>query len=43
LETFEADDEGRAFYESQGFEQRGTGEIVVVEEQNPSVIYEQDC
>jgi len=43
LETFEAYDGGREFYEAKGFEQRGTGEIVVVGEQNPSVIYERDC
>ena len=43
LEAFEARDESREFYEAQGFEPRQTGEIVVVGESNPSVIYERDC
>ncbi|WP_053771610.1 GNAT family N-acetyltransferase [Halorubrum tropicale] len=43
LEAFEAHDESRAFYEGQGFEPRATGEIVVVGEANPSVVYEREC
>jgi GNAT superfamily N-acetyltransferase len=43
LEAFEAHDESREFYEARGFEPRGTGEIVVFGESNPSVVYERDC
>lgn len=43
LEAFEAHDESREFYEAQGFEPRGTGELVVVGESNPSVVYEREC
>ncbi|QKG91816.1 GNAT family N-acetyltransferase [Halorubrum sp. SS7] len=43
LEAFEAHDESRAFYEGQGFEPRATGEIVVVGESNPSVVYAREC
>ena len=43
LEAFEAREESRDFYESRGFEERETSEIVVVGEPNPSVVYERDC
>jgi GNAT superfamily N-acetyltransferase len=43
LEAFEAHDESREFYEAQRFEPRGTSELVVVGESNPSVVYEREC
>lgn len=40
LETFRANEHGRSFYESRGFEVRGTSEYEVGENSYPTVVFE---
>jgi len=40
LETFEANEMGRSFYESRGFTKRGSTAFEIAEDSYPSVIYE---
>ncbi len=42
LETFRANEQGRAFYESRGFAVRGTGQFDVGENSYPTVVLERE-